>query len=45
MKKLLLGATALTLCAGFSTAAHAEFTLNILHINDFHARYRHRLQL
>jgi 5'-nucleotidase/UDP-sugar diphosphatase len=39
MKKLLLGATALTLCAGFSTAAHAEFTLNILHINDFHARF------
>ncbi|WP_375599910.1 bifunctional metallophosphatase/5'-nucleotidase [Devosia sp. Naph2] len=39
MKKLLLGATALTLCAGFSTAAQAEFTLNILHINDFHARF------
>lgn len=39
MKKLLLGATALTLCAGFSTAAHAEFTLNILHINDFHSRF------
>ncbi|SFV29440.1 5'-nucleotidase [Devosia crocina] len=39
MKKLLLGATALTLCAGFSTAAQAEFTLNILHINDFHSRF------
>ncbi|MDV3250067.1 5'-nucleotidase/apyrase family protein [Devosia sp. BK] len=39
MKKLLLGATALTLCAGFSTAAYAEFTLNILHINDFHSRF------
>ncbi|MCW5722932.1 MAG: 5'-nucleotidase C-terminal domain-containing protein [Devosia sp.] len=39
MKKLLLGATALTLCAGFSSAAHAEFTLNILHINDFHSRF------
>jgi 5'-nucleotidase/UDP-sugar diphosphatase len=39
MKKLLLGATALTLYAGFSTAAHAEFTLNILHINDFHSRF------
>lgn len=39
MKKLLLSATALTLCAGFSTAAHAEFTLNILHINDFHSRF------
>ncbi|MFN4209797.1 MAG: bifunctional metallophosphatase/5'-nucleotidase [Devosia sp.] len=39
MKRLLLGATALTLCAGFSSAAHADFTLNILHINDFHARF------
>lgn len=39
MKTLLLGATALTLCAGFSTAAHADFTLNILHINDFHSRF------
>ncbi len=39
MKKLLLGATALTLCAGFATAAQAEFTLNILHINDFHSRF------
>ena len=39
MKKLLLGATALTLCASFSTAAHADFTLNILHINDFHSRF------
>ena len=39
MKKLLLGATALTLCAGFSTAAQAEYTLNILHINDFHSRF------
>ncbi|ODT78358.1 MAG: multifunctional 2',3'-cyclic-nucleotide 2'-phosphodiesterase/5'-nucleotidase/3'-nucleotidase [Pelagibacterium sp. SCN 64-44] len=39
MKKLLLGATALTLCAGFSGAAYADFTLNILHINDFHSRF------
>jgi len=39
MKKLLLGATALTLCAGFSSVAHADFTLNILHINDFHSRF------
>ncbi|KQN69832.1 bifunctional metallophosphatase/5'-nucleotidase [Devosia sp. Leaf64] len=39
MKKLLLGATTLTLCAGFSTTAYAEFTLNILHINDFHSRF------
>jgi len=40
MKKLLLGATALTLCAGFTSAAHADFTLNILHINDFHSRFQ-----
>lgn len=39
MRHLLLGATALTLCAGFSGAAHADFTLNILHINDFHSRF------
>lgn len=39
MKRLLLGATALTLCAGFSNAAYADFTLNILHINDFHSRF------
>ncbi|KKB85339.1 5'-nucleotidase [Devosia limi DSM 17137] len=39
MKKLLLGATALTMCVGFSSAAYAEFTLNILHINDFHSRF------
>jgi 5'-nucleotidase / UDP-sugar diphosphatase len=39
MKKLLLGATALTICAGFSGAAYADFTLNILHINDFHSRF------
>ncbi|GHA17719.1 multifunctional 2',3'-cyclic-nucleotide 2'-phosphodiesterase/5'-nucleotidase/3'-nucleotidase [Devosia pacifica] len=36
MKRLLLGATALTMMTG---AAHAEFTLNILHINDFHSRF------
>ncbi|MCR6672339.1 bifunctional UDP-sugar hydrolase/5'-nucleotidase [Devosia ginsengisoli] len=39
MKRLLLGASALTLCAGFSGAAYADFTLNILHINDFHSRF------
>lgn len=39
MKKILLGATALTLLAGFTGAAQAEFTLNILHINDFHSRF------
>ncbi|HEV7346103.1 MAG TPA: bifunctional metallophosphatase/5'-nucleotidase [Devosia sp.] len=39
MKRLLLGATALTLSAGFSGAAYADYTLNILHINDFHSRF------
>src|SRR5690606_35612230 len=39
MKKLLLGATALSFFAGFSGAAYADFTLNILHINDFHSRF------
>ena len=39
MKSLLLGATALTLCAAMAGAAHAEFKLNILHINDFHSRF------
>jgi 5'-nucleotidase len=39
MKRLLLGATALTFFAGLSGAAYADFTLNILHINDFHARF------
>jgi 5'-nucleotidase len=36
MKRLLLGATALTMMSG---AAYADFTLNILHINDFHSRF------
>jgi 5'-nucleotidase len=39
MKKLLLGATALALSAGFAGAAQAEFSLTILHINDFHSRF------
>lgn len=39
MKKRLLGATALTLVVGMTGAAHAEFKLNILHINDFHSRF------
>jgi 5'-nucleotidase len=39
MKSLLLGATALTLCAAMPGAANADFTLNILHINDFHSRF------
>ena len=40
MKRLLLGASALALTAGFSGAAQAEFTLNILHFNDFHSRFQ-----
>ena len=39
MKKLLFGASALALTAGFSGAAQAEFSLTILHINDFHSRF------
>ncbi len=39
MKKLLFGAAALALSAGFTGAAQAEFSLKILHINDFHSRF------
>lgn len=39
MKRLLLGAAALALTAGFTGAAQAEFSLRILHINDFHSRF------
>jgi 5'-nucleotidase len=39
MKRLLLGATALALTAGFTGAAQADFSLRILHINDFHSRF------
>lgn len=39
MKRLLLGATALALTAGFTGAAQAEFSLRVLHINDFHSRF------
>jgi 5'-nucleotidase / UDP-sugar diphosphatase len=38
MKRLLLGASVLALTAGFTGSANAEFTLNILHINDLHSR-------
>ena len=27
------------MAAGFAAPAYAEFTLNILHINDFHSRF------
>ena len=39
MKRVLLGASALALSAGFAGSAQAEFALNILHINDFHSRF------
>ncbi|WP_127145330.1 bifunctional metallophosphatase/5'-nucleotidase [Pelagibacterium montanilacus] len=43
MKHLLLGASALALAAGLAAPANAqsegEFTLNILHLNDFHSRF------
>ena len=39
MRKLLLGAATLAVIAGTGTAARADFTLNILHFNDFHSRY------
>ncbi len=39
MKRLLLGAAALALTTGFTGAAQAEFSLRILHINDFHSRF------
>ncbi len=39
MKRLLLGASALALTVGFTGAAQAEFSLRILHINDFHSRF------
>lgn len=39
MTKLLLGASALALTVGFSGAAYADFSLTILHINDFHSRF------
>jgi 5'-nucleotidase/UDP-sugar diphosphatase len=40
MKKLLLGAvSALGLTTGLASPALADFTLTILHINDFHSRF------
>jgi 5'-nucleotidase/UDP-sugar diphosphatase len=39
MKRILLGAAAAALSAGFAGPVQAEFTLNILHINDFHSRF------
>ncbi|HCO55947.1 MAG TPA: multifunctional 2',3'-cyclic-nucleotide 2'-phosphodiesterase/5'-nucleotidase/3'-nucleotidase, partial [Pelagibacterium sp.] len=42
MKHLLLGASALALTVGLTgpvSAQEGEFTLNILHLNDFHSRF------
>ena len=40
MKRVLLGAgAALTLTAAFAAPAYADFTLTILHVNDFHSRF------
>lgn len=40
MKRVLLGAAAaLSLSAGLALPAQADFTLTILHINDFHSRF------
>jgi 5'-nucleotidase/UDP-sugar diphosphatase len=39
MKRLLFGASALALTAGFAGPVQAEFALTILHINDFHSRF------
>ena len=39
MKRVLLGASALALTAGFAGPVQAEFSLTILHINDFHSRF------
>lgn len=39
MKAFWTGISAVALAAGFAGPAQAEFTLNILHINDFHSRF------
>jgi 5'-nucleotidase / UDP-sugar diphosphatase len=39
MKRVLLGASVLAMTAGFAGPVQAEFSLTILHINDFHARF------
>ncbi len=38
MKTLFTGVAALALTAGFASSASADFSLNILHINDLHSR-------
>lgn len=39
MTRLLLGASVLAMSFGLTGAAYADFSLTILHINDFHARF------
>jgi 5'-nucleotidase / UDP-sugar diphosphatase len=39
MKRVLLGAATAALTAGFAGPVQADFTLNILHFNDFHSRF------
>jgi 5'-nucleotidase / UDP-sugar diphosphatase len=39
MKRVLLGVSALALTAGFAVPAQADFSLTILHFNDFHSRF------
>lgn len=39
MKSLMIGASSLALVAGFAGPAFADFSLTILHINDFHSRF------
>lgn len=36
LKKILTTSAAMTLCAG---AAYADYSLTVLHTNDFHARF------
>lgn len=40
MRRLLTSLGALATCAAMTGVAQAEYTLNILHINDFHARFQ-----
>lgn len=40
MKRVMLGAATVALAAGMAVPAQAEFSLTILHINDFHSRFQ-----
>lgn len=39
MKRVMLGAATVALAAGIAVPAQAEFSLTILHFNDFHSRF------